>query len=77
MSAINVGSNIWIFLDKRAFVVLFWDQLGSDGVNNLIPCKNLLKISVKYLFLFHVTLSVLFSEYRAKPILGDRIHRQR
>lgn len=75
MSTINVGSNIWIFLDKRAFVVLFWDQLESAGVNNLIPCKKSAKDSVKYPFLFHMTLSLLFIEYRTKPILGDRIHR--
>lgn len=76
MSAMNVGTNIWIFLDRIAFAGLLWDQLGSAQVNNLTPCKNLLKISLKYPFLFHVTLSaVLFSEYRTKPILGDRIHR--
>lgn len=75
MSATNAGTNIWIILDRTALAILLWDQLESAQVNNLTPCKKLLKISVKYPFLFHVTLSVLFSEYRAKPILGNRIHR--
>lgn len=50
-------------------VYLLPESVGSDGVSDLIPCKPLLKISVKYpSFLPRVLLSVLFNKYKAEAL---------
>lgn len=49
-----------------SFIVIW-----SVGVNDLISCKTLLKVSVKYPpFLLHVMLSALSNRRQQSPLLG-------
>lgn len=47
--------------------------LGSVGINDLISCKSLLKISIKYSSLLScIMFSVLFNKSEQRPVLGTK-----
>lgn len=56
------------------FAVWFiWDQLEPIGAYNLVPCKTLLKISIKQHFILSkYDVFVLFSISKAKSFISDR-----